>query len=443
MNDILKNYSMNFSSKLGELYSYYKDTENEINELDFLNLTFQVTENCNLQCSYCYQHNKTKKVMDFEIAKIFIDKLLRQSPDLASFFDFSKKGVILDFIGGEALLQVELIDKIVDYFIEQMIILKHPWLLKFRVHVGSNGVLYFTEKVQNFIKKHKNHLSLSITLDGNQELHDMCRKDCQGNNTYSLVEKAAIHYKENYNELLSTKLTLSPDNISYLFDGIKNFIDLGFKGIFFNPVYEEGWTYKHAIIYYEQLKKLIDYIFEQNLEDKIYLSQLNNSEIGKEIMDDKNWCGGTSNHMAALDTEGNIYPCIRYMPSSLGDNQEPFILGNYQDGTGYDLTTLNRINLLKSITRTSQSDEKCLKCPIQSGCGWCSGYNYELYGTPNKRATFICVMHQARVLTIKYFYNKYSIKHKEKNQYELLIPEEWALNIISQHEYNKLKEGET
>lgn len=59
-------------------------------------------------------------------------------------------------------------DQIIDYFINQLILLNHPWLLKFKVHVGTNGILYFSEKVQRFLKKHKYHLSLSITLDGNQ-----------------------------------------------------------------------------------------------------------------------------------------------------------------------------------------------------------------------------------------------------------------------------------
>ena len=39
-------------------------------------ITFQVTEDCCLKCSYCYQGHKTKNAMNFETAKIFIDKLL-------------------------------------------------------------------------------------------------------------------------------------------------------------------------------------------------------------------------------------------------------------------------------------------------------------------------------------------------------------------------------
>jgi len=51
---------------------------------------------------------------------------------------------------------------------EQAILLNHPWATKFRVSLSSNGTLYFTPEVQEFIKKHNQHLSLSISIDGNK-----------------------------------------------------------------------------------------------------------------------------------------------------------------------------------------------------------------------------------------------------------------------------------
>ena len=39
------------------------------------NITFQVTDSCNLACTYCYQHNKGTRMMSFETAKKFIDNL--------------------------------------------------------------------------------------------------------------------------------------------------------------------------------------------------------------------------------------------------------------------------------------------------------------------------------------------------------------------------------
>ena len=74
-------------------------------------ITFQITDDCNLCCSYCYQINKGHHKMSFETAKKFIDKLLHNN-DLIDNYVKSKNslGVILEFIGGEPLLEIELID---------------------------------------------------------------------------------------------------------------------------------------------------------------------------------------------------------------------------------------------------------------------------------------------------------------------------------------------
>ena len=116
-------------------------------------VTFQVTEDCNLCCTYCYQINKAKNSMSFETAKKFIDLLIEDSYKEDTYFSMEKtRGIIAEFIGGEPLLEIELIDKITDYFRGRLIELKHPWAPYFRISMISNGVLYFDEKVQNYFK---------------------------------------------------------------------------------------------------------------------------------------------------------------------------------------------------------------------------------------------------------------------------------------------------
>jgi hypothetical protein len=57
--------------------------------------------------------------MPFEVAAKFIDMLLDNDENTQQYIDTrAKKAVILDFIGGEPFLEVELIDKICDYFVE-------------------------------------------------------------------------------------------------------------------------------------------------------------------------------------------------------------------------------------------------------------------------------------------------------------------------------------
>jgi cysteinyl-tRNA synthetase len=68
-----------------------------------------------------------------------------------------------------------------------------------------------------------------------------------------------------------TKMTISTDNISYLYEAIINMIKEDFRYIYVNCVYEKGWNYSHAKILYNELKKIGDYLLKNNLYDKYYI----------------------------------------------------------------------------------------------------------------------------------------------------------------------------
>ena len=109
--------------------------------------------------------------MDFETAKLYCDMILAgTAPYILDKDNKYPEGAVIEFIGGEPLLQVDLISQICDYLITEMIKQNHPWLFRFRFSISSNGTLYFTPKVQKFIKKFAPWLSLNITMDGNKEL---------------------------------------------------------------------------------------------------------------------------------------------------------------------------------------------------------------------------------------------------------------------------------
>lgn len=137
--------------------------------------------------------------------------------------------------------------------------------------------------------------------------------------------------------------------------------------------------------------------------------------------------------MLACSPDGIYYPCLRYMPSSIGDKQKPLTCGSVD-------SKLDRkvLDDLQTITRRSQSTDECFYCPIGAGCAWCSAYNYEVFGTVNKRATFICVMHKARALANVYYWNKYYRQINSSQRMKNYCPEEWALEIIDKDELEML-----
>jgi sulfatase maturation enzyme AslB (radical SAM superfamily) len=118
------------------------------------------------------------------------------------------------------------------------------------ISICSNGLLYFDERVQRYMQKHKNHLSFSITIDGNKELHDACRLRPNGEGSYDIA-MAAVKDWMSKGYYMGSKITVAPGNVMYVFDAVKDIIENDYDDININCVYEEGWTAEHALILYE------------------------------------------------------------------------------------------------------------------------------------------------------------------------------------------------
>ena len=745
------------------------------NEAFTRSVTFQVTDDCPCACTYCYQGHKGHRMMSRETAKKGVDLLFKMyDEDTSSFINKNTKAIILDFIGGEPLMNIDVIDYICSYFMEECLRRHHPWLLTWRASMISNGALYFDPKVQAFLKKFNKFVSFGITIDGPKEIHDSCRIYHDGHGNFDDAYRAFKHYNSHYGRNSSTKVTIAPENLDNLNKIIKFFIDDGVNIIHANTVFEAEWTNDDAKKFYCELKKMADYLLDNNVDayvslfSEIYFDPMSPEENGnwcwgkgtpiltdkgykpieeiqigdlvythtgelkpvintmhhfdenvctikvsgayeltctknhrlftrpfdykgfkgvkhykddciKEVQEighkdllflyknnfgdvnyEKNlcyligrfvgdgytttqngksivcsfdetdelksyfektnieysiyngqtvnefhiikssknennilfneitsqcgkraenkcvpeniwsWdkesvsafidgyiaadgyvknngqyvcntisyrlaneimvllrslgysttcykccragesrilgrkvdikdryevyfrkdlnrskyikniedecttygltmkdaapqevynitvadnhsyiagglvssnCGGTGG-MLSFDPDGIAYPCIRYMPSSLGNDAPPITIGTV-DGIFETEKDKETKRCLDCITRRSQSTDECWNCPIASGCAWCSGWNYQLYGTPDKRCTRICPMHKARSLANVYYWNKYYCQNNIDKHFEMHLPKEEALKFISEDEYNMLLELST
>ncbi|MDD7591657.1 MAG: hypothetical protein PUJ92_01470 [Bacilli bacterium] len=61
-------------------------------------------------------------------------------------------------------------------------------------------------------------------------------------------------------------MTLSPDNINFVFPALVNLWENEYNFIYCNCIYEKGWTTEHAKILYYELKKVADYLLNNHLE---------------------------------------------------------------------------------------------------------------------------------------------------------------------------------
>lgn len=379
--------------------------------------------------------------MDFNTAKKFIDILFDLDAQHSEYVNEDEAfAIILDFIGGEPFLEIDLMDQIMDYFLEKAIGLNHRWAMHHYISISTNGWDYFNPKVERFIKKHYGRVSVGVTVDGNKQLHDSCRLTADGQPTYDRAAAAFKDARERFNQD-GTKLTIARANLPYLFEAARDIItDFDLKELHANPVFEEEWNNDDANLYYYQLKQLADWMISSG-RYKITHTAFFRDYDGHPIdpNDDQNFCGGTGK-MLALDVDGKIYPCMRYSPISIGEEKsKPWVIGTTDTGLFATAQQLDTMHCLDCVTRSSQSTEECFNCPIGSGCAWCSAWNCELYGTPNKRCTRICPMHKARVLATAYYLNTLYAMGENDEKYSLDIPEKWAVEIIGQEEYDMIK----
>jgi len=411
----------------------YPRVSRKQSELPVKNITFVVTENCNLRCTYCYEHGKNcNNRMPKEVGKKAVDMLFEEDAkqDGTYISSSNAEAVILEFIGGEPLLEVELMEYIIEYFRYKALTMNHRWALHHMISISTNGVLYDSEDVQRFIEKNEGRLSISISIDGNKELHDSCRLFPDGKGSYDIVEKAFIKQLRS-NPNASTKLTLSQQNVVHLFEACRHLFTLGITSIFANCVFEKGWEIEHARILYKQMLLLANYLLEDDKFQDLHCS-LFDETIGQPMLEsnNENWCGGTGK-MLSISCDGMVYPCLRYLPFSLKEGISPIIIGDIYNGIESTSDQKEVVQKLNRITRRSQSTDECFNCSVASGCAWCSAYNYEETGSPDKRVTYICIMHKARVLANHYYWNKLYEKQHVEDKFKLNLCEEDIKSITN------------
>ena len=400
-------------------------------------VTFIVTHQCNLRCTYCYEHHKSEEKMTLETAKKCIDLLFAEDAKHSPLVnEKDAHGIILDFIGGEPLLEIDLIRDIMSYFLSRAIELKHRWAVNYMISMSTNGLMGDDPRVRQFLKEFEGRVSISVTIDGDKAAHDACRVDCQGCGSY---DRAIKMFREvsGPDGRRQTKYTIAPGNLTLLASSVRHLVmEEGVDTLHCNCVFEEGWTMEHARELYRQLKTISDMIQEDGLDT--YVSILD-WDAGDHVPDTEtqNWCGGDGK-MLAFDVDGTILPCLRYSSLSIG-NQPVYRIGDVESGLAVRPDDVARLDALRRITRQSQSEQRCLDCPINQGCAWCTAYNYEKTGTPDKRVTYICDMHKARVLAQCYHHNRLHLLDSAHAAKAMNVPRDWAVEIVGEAEYEALR----
>lgn len=337
----------------------------EVNMKNILNkrtVTITLTQSCNLNCIYCYEHNKSQNKIDFSTAKKIIDKEFANNR--IDEFEF-------DLFGGEPFLEFELIQKITEY------ICANKAERKCTVFATTNGTLVHG-KIQEWLKQHSHCFVCGLSLDGTRDMHNTNRS-----NSYDDID---LDFFVNQYPEQDVKMTISEQTLSSLAEGV---IDMHKKGFLVscNLAYEIDWSNPaNSEILERELKKLIDfYISNPNIQPCSMLDDGIESVLFDETQA-KRYCG-TGKYMTSYDVDGEAYPCQFFMPLSLGEKSKNIDKIKFPDDT-FDISLL---------------DEKCQTCIIRNLCPNCFGANYAATGNIYKRDENMCKLTKIMIMARSFF----------------------------------------
>ncbi|MDR2773863.1 MAG: radical SAM peptide maturase [Tannerella sp.] len=154
---------------------------------------FEVTDACNLQCTYCAYRNfyddfdkRENQYMDIKKAKLLIDFVTEKSNTPAN--KSPRKEILVNFYGGEPLLNMDFISEMVSYA-KRM----ENDCVKFRYNMTTNGVLL--KKYLTFFIQYD--FDILVSLDGSKE-HDAYRLFHNGKSSFDTVYGNMIFIRDNY-----------------------------------------------------------------------------------------------------------------------------------------------------------------------------------------------------------------------------------------------------
>ena len=357
-------------------------------------ITFIVTQSCQLSCKYCYLVGKNhNNKMNIEVAKKMVDIVLSNST-------FQNcQSAVFDFIGGEPLLEIDLINDVLKYLDQRLIQLQHHWTDKYSINITTNGLLYHKEEVQKLINKYNKRLTISISIDGTQQKHDLNRIYSNGKGSWKDIQDNVKLWISQYPSA-NTRMTISHSDLQYVFESLVYLVNLGITNIDVNPVLEDVWQEGDNVTFQKQLILFADYIIDNNLQNKLIISCFNRTlGYSYNCVEHKTPCG---EHILTVDSDGNLYTCLRFAQFSLR-NKPARKIGNVW--TGIDK---NKMRPFLSLSLRLSNPGECEKCEIATGCKYCPAENYDCSNIDSifTRSTANCLMHQSIVEAKNYYYNK-------------------------------------
>lgn len=339
-------------------------------------MTLQVTQSCNLRCSYCIysdlnnekQRTHTRKRMSLETAKEAVDFLLYHSGDCDE--------ISISFYGGEPLLEIDLIREVITYA-------KRKFEGKRLMFSLTSNCTLLTQDILDFFVKED--IRLMVSIDGPERIHDNCRRfAADGSGTFRTVIKNINMIKDKYPDYLkriSVSMVINPQNqfscINSLFIDYDVFEKMSVHSAIIDDVYSlekvsysddyiQKINYQFFLAYLAQYKGIdMQGITPIAYEELERVNKIENSLESSNLLSDVTAPAGPcipGQLRLFIDVDGNFFPCER-----VNENSSIMKIGDLTNG--FDIRNAEQLLNVGRIT-----SEECKNCWAFWHCTLCAKY---------------------------------------------------------------------
>jgi len=334
-------------------------------------LTLQVTQNCNLRCSYCIYSGSydtrthSNKKMSFATAKKAIDYVLEHSIE-ADELNFG-------FYGGEPLLEIRFIERCITYIQEKT---KNR---NITYAITTNGTLLTCEVYEWLVK---NNIAISISLDGPKPVHDSARQYHDGRGSFDDIMKNLLSIQEKHpdcKERLSFMAVANPgidgDCVEKLYTMDEILPEFGISMNFVSEQYTDApieYSEELSSRHKQEKAKLLLYMLGKLEKDKVsrmvigYIGSINTKyetlrHIRKlpYVLHPGGPCiAGTTRLFVSV--EGVFYPCER-----MSETSHVAKIGDVENGI-----SVSKVRSIVNVGKTTT--DECRKCWAIMHCSMCA-----------------------------------------------------------------------